>query len=346
MMIGRRGLRGQPELLPPGGRGSRGLRLPELVPTHQGRGAEHILSQILIKPGDVIPGNMYFTTTRLHQEHAGRLVRRRDHRRGARSGERASLQGQRRPGQTASRSSREVGAGESRTSSAWDQRQHGGRPAGVAWPTCKATSALCAPARDPGDSRCHPRRSRTPISSSSASRAMPATPRRDPARDLRAHRRRQVSAKKDNLVNIGGFLALNDDPELARASRAISRRLRRPAHLRRDGRTRHGGAGVRHRELVERRPHPRSHRPGASTWAELLEDAGVPDRPADRRARRLPRRAGLLPHVPQDQFPAQTLAAAIYVDSGVRAMERGIVSAGRDPRHRRESPSRGSSWCA
>src|ERR1035437_1322526 len=44
---------------------------PELVPTHQGRGAEHILSQVLIKPGDVVPGNMYFTTTRFHQEHAG-----------------------------------------------------------------------------------------------------------------------------------------------------------------------------------------------------------------------------------------------------------------------------------
>ena len=35
----------------------------ELVPTHQGRGAEHILSQILISDGDVIPGNMFFTTT-------------------------------------------------------------------------------------------------------------------------------------------------------------------------------------------------------------------------------------------------------------------------------------------
>ncbi|NIR37533.1 MAG: tyrosine phenol-lyase, partial [Actinobacteria bacterium] len=44
---------------------------PELIPTHQGRGAEHILSQILIEPGDVVPGNMYFTTTKFHQEHAG-----------------------------------------------------------------------------------------------------------------------------------------------------------------------------------------------------------------------------------------------------------------------------------
>ncbi|RMG67485.1 MAG: tyrosine phenol-lyase, partial [Calditrichaeota bacterium] len=42
-----------------------------VVPTHQGRAAEHLISRILIKPGDIIPGNMYFTTTRLHQELAG-----------------------------------------------------------------------------------------------------------------------------------------------------------------------------------------------------------------------------------------------------------------------------------
>ena len=42
-----------------------------LIPTHQGRAAEHMISQILIKDGDVVPGNMYFTTTRLHQELAG-----------------------------------------------------------------------------------------------------------------------------------------------------------------------------------------------------------------------------------------------------------------------------------
>ena len=42
-----------------------------LIPTHHGRGAENILSKILIHKGDIIPGNMYFTTSRLHQELAG-----------------------------------------------------------------------------------------------------------------------------------------------------------------------------------------------------------------------------------------------------------------------------------
>ena len=38
-----------------------------------------------------------------------------------------------------------------------------------------------------------------------------------------------------------------------------------------------------------------------------------------------------LPHLDQDLYPAQALAAELYLDSGVRAMERGNVSAGRDP---------------
>ena len=38
----------------------------------------------------------------------------------------------------------------------------------------------------------------------------------------------------------------------------------------------------------------------------------------------------ILPHIPQTSFPAQTLAAELYLDAGVRSMERGIVSAGRD----------------
>src|SRR5690625_1236841 len=46
-----------------------------VVPTHQGRGAENLLSQLLITEGDYIPGNMYFTTTRAHQELNGGIFR-------------------------------------------------------------------------------------------------------------------------------------------------------------------------------------------------------------------------------------------------------------------------------
>jgi tyrosine phenol-lyase len=45
-----------------------------------------------------------------------------------------------------------------------------------------------------------------------------------------------------------------------------------------------------------------------------------------------------LPHIPQDQFPAQTLAAEVYIESGVRTMERGIVSAGRKANGQNYSP--------
>ena len=42
-----------------------------VIPTHQGRGAEHLISRVAIEPGQFVPGNMYFTTTRHHQELAG-----------------------------------------------------------------------------------------------------------------------------------------------------------------------------------------------------------------------------------------------------------------------------------
>jgi hypothetical protein len=46
-----------------------------VIPTHQGRGAENLLSRVAIKPGQYVPGNMYFTTTRYHQEANGGIFR-------------------------------------------------------------------------------------------------------------------------------------------------------------------------------------------------------------------------------------------------------------------------------
>ena len=42
-----------------------------LIPAHQGRGAEHLLSRVLVSPGQLVPSNLYFTTSRVHAELAG-----------------------------------------------------------------------------------------------------------------------------------------------------------------------------------------------------------------------------------------------------------------------------------
>ena len=85
------------------------------------------------------------------------------------------------------------------------------------------------------------------------------------------------------------------------------------------------------REMVDGDDHVRARIGQVEYLGNLLIDAGVPIVvPIGGHGVYLNARA-ILPHVPQDDLPAQALAAAIYVDSGVRTMERGVVSAGRDP---------------
>ena len=139
-----------------------------------------------------------------------------------------------------------------------------------------------------------------------------------------------VSSKKDNLVNIGGFLALRD-PELAREARALLVAF--------EGLHTYGGMSGRDmealargiREMVATDDHVRARVGQVEYLGKLINEAGVADRAAGRRPRRVHRRRSRAAPPAQDQFPAQALTAAIYVDSGVRAMERGIVSAGRNP---------------
>lgn len=77
--------------------------------------------------------------------------------------------------------------------------------------------------------------------------------------------------------------------------------------------------------------HMRSRIGQVEYLGQKLIDAGVPVvRPIGGHAVFLDATA-MLPHIPREEFPAQALAAALYVESGIRAMERGAVSAGRDP---------------
>ena len=138
-----------------------------------------------------------------------------------------------------------------------------------------------------------------------------------------------VSSKKDNLVNIGGFLALRD-PELAKQARALLVAF--------EGLHTYGGMSGRDMEalargiyeMVDTDDHVRARVGQVEYLGDKLVEAGVPIiRPVGGHGVFLDAKA-ILPHLPHDEFPAQALAAALYVESGVRGMERGIVSAGRN----------------
>jgi tyrosine phenol-lyase len=138
-----------------------------------------------------------------------------------------------------------------------------------------------------------------------------------------------MSAKKDSLVNIGGWLAVNDW--------TLFEELRNLVVVY-EGLHTYGGLAGRDMEAMAigiaesmQDDHVRSRIGQVRYLAELLHDWGIPMvQPVGGHAIFLDARA-FYPQLSQDQFPAQTLAAELYLDSGIRSMERGVVSAGRDP---------------
>jgi tyrosine phenol-lyase len=139
-----------------------------------------------------------------------------------------------------------------------------------------------------------------------------------------------MSGKKDALVNIGGWLAVNDPAIYEEASNLV---------VVYEGLHTYGGMAGRDMEAMARGivesvqdDHMRARIGQVEYLGQKLMEWGVPVvKPIGGHAVYLDARA-FYPQLTQDQFPAQTLAAELYEDSGVRAMERGIVSAGRDPK--------------
>ncbi|HEY6872064.1 MAG TPA: tryptophanase [Geobacteraceae bacterium] len=139
-----------------------------------------------------------------------------------------------------------------------------------------------------------------------------------------------MSSKKDHLVNIGGFLALNDPDKAARAREMLVDFEGFPTYGGMAGYSMEALAqGIR--ECID--DSWIAYRVGQTRYlGELLRNAGVPIVvPVGGHAVFIDAKK-FLPHLPQEQFPAQALASAIYLHSGVRTMERGAASAGRDAR--------------
>lgn len=299
-----------------------------LVPTHQGRGAEHLMSQILIKPGDYIPGNMYFTTTRLHQELAGGtfvdvII---DEAHDPMSAhpfkgnvDIAKMQ----------KLVDEVGADKvPYLSLEGCVNMAGGQPFSMA--NLREVHAFC--------------RKHDILIMLDATRTIENAffiqEREDGYSDKTvAEILREIcdmtdgatmSAKKDALVNIGGFFACNDEKIYQEAANLV---------VVYEGLHTYGGLAGRDMQAMAVGLHEavsddhQAARIGQVRYlGRKIHDAGVPIvTPVGGHAVFLDARA-ILDHLDQDQFPAQALAAELYLESGVRAMERGNVSAGRDPK--------------
>ena len=300
----------------------------ELIPTHQGRGAEHILSQILISEDDVVPGNMYFTTTRFHQEYAGgRFVD-------------VIVDDAHEPFSTHPFKGNvdlekyaalidEVGADKiPYISVETNVNMAGGQPVSMA--NLKAVYELS-----------HQHSILVMLDATRAVENAHFIKEREAgyedmsiAEILRLicnySDGATVSSKKDNLVNIGGFLAVRD-AELARKARALLVAF--------EGLHTYGGMSGRDMEalatgiweMVSTDDHVRARIGQVEYLGNQLIKMGVPIvRPIGGHGVFIDA-AAVVSHLDQDEFPAQALAAAIYRDSGVRGMERGNVSSGRDP---------------
>ncbi|MBL7798724.1 MAG: tryptophanase, partial [Saprospiraceae bacterium] len=145
-----------------------------------------------------------------------------------------------------------------------------------------------------------------------------------------------MSAKKDALVNIGGFMATNEWDVFEEARNLV---------VVYEGLHTYGGLAGRDMEAMaigiaeSLDDHHQHARVGQVEYlGHMMESYGIPIvKPVGGHGVFVDAKA-FLPHLSQDEFPAQTLAAEIYIDSGVRTMERGIVSAGRDAQGRNYYP--------
>jgi tyrosine phenol-lyase len=298
-----------------------------LVPTHQGRGAENLLSQILIKEGDYVPGNMYFTTTRLHQELAGGtfvdVIIDEAHDPSSRHPFKGNVDMEK-----LDRLVREVGADKiPYLSLEGNVNMAGGQPFSMA--NLKELNSYC-------------RKHNIPImldATRTIENAWFIREREDGYADksLRTILREicdltdgaTMSAKKDLLVNIGGFFACNDDSIFRKAQNMV---------VVYEGLHTYGGLAGRDMEAMAigireavMEDHQASRIGQVRYLGDMLREAGVPIvNPIGSHAIFIDARE-FLPHLDQDDYPAQSLAAALYLEAGIRAMERGNVSAGRDP---------------
>jgi tyrosine phenol-lyase len=299
-----------------------------IVPTHQGRGAEHLISQAVIKKGQIVPGNMYFTTTRLHQELAGGTFQDVIIDEAHDPANLHPFKGNIDLDKVQAIIDKHGAENIAYISVAGTVNMAGGQPISMA--NIKALRELC----DKHGVKIYLDATRMMENAYFIQQREEGYADKTIAEILKEFcsytDAAWMSAKKDNLVNIGGWLAVNDW--------TLFEELRNLVVVY-EGLHTYGGLAGRDMEALAigieesvNDQHIRSRIGQVLYLGELLKDWGVPIvQPVGGHAIFLNAKA-FYPHLKQIEFPAQTLAAELYLDSGIRSMERGIASAGRDPK--------------
>ncbi len=296
-----------------------------LIPTHQGRGAENILSKILIKKGDIIPGNMYFTTTRLHQELAGGkfedIIIDEAHDAESEFPFKGNVDLNKLEKIINKYGAKKIPY----VSIATSVNMAGGQPISM-----KNLKELRALTKKHGIRIIHDmtRVAENAYFIQQREKGYEHTSIKQIVLEINSYTDgATMSAKKDALVNIGGFLAVNEWDVFEEARNMV---------VVYEGLHTYGGLAGRDMEAMAigigesvNDDHIKARVGQVIYLGERMMEYGVPIvQPIGGHGIFVDAKK-FLPHIPQDNYPAQTLASEIYLDSGVRTMERGVVSAGR-----------------
>ncbi|MBS3933870.1 MAG: tryptophanase [Truepera sp.] len=297
-----------------------------VIPTHQGRAAERILAAVLLKPGDIVPNNTHFDTTRANIENVGAIALDLP----IAEGRQPSLLHPFKGNIDLAALARTLDEHPGKVPLVIitvTNNSGGGQPVSMA--NLRAASALC-------------RRHGVPLFLDSCRYAENAyfiklreagyaakTPL-EIARELFSYADgATMSAKKDGLANIGGFLALNDDTLADQAKVQL---------ILTEGFPTYGGlAGydlealaVGLKEALDE-DYLRYRLRSVEYLGEKLTAAGVPIvQPPGGHAIYLDAKA-MLPHIPSHEYPAWALSLVLYLQGGVRSVEIGSMMFGRQP---------------
>ena len=297
-----------------------------LVPTHQGRGAENLLSKICIKPGQYVPGNMYFTTTRYHQEANGGIfvdiIRDEAHDAGLDIPFKGNIDVQKLENLINEKGAENIAY----VCLAVTVNLAGGQP--VSMENMRQVRELTAKHGIKVFYDCT-RCVENAFFIKEREEGYADKTIKEIVREMFSYSDgATMSGKKDGIVNMGGFLAMNDDDLFLQAKELVVVFEGMPSYGGMSGRDMEAFAlGLKEAMQYEYIQHRIMQ---VRYLGDRLKEAGVPIiEPVGGHAVFLDARR-FCPHLSQDEFPAQALAANLYLESGVRSMERGIISAGRN----------------